>query len=55
MLVCPAVKPSQCFPHHIQLRLAVPFENSSIALTEHLGNKMIRNTARAQPCGERVP
>jgi hypothetical protein len=43
MLIRLAVQPSERFPHHIQLDLAIPLENAGITLTEHLCYEMIRN------------
>ena len=55
MFVGLSVEFRQCLPHHHQLPLTVTLENLGVALAEHLGDKVVRNPARAQPCSERVP
>src|SRR6516162_3236483 len=38
--------------HHGELGLAIPLKHVGVALPEHLGNKMIRNSASTKACGK---
>src|SRR5439155_10197757 len=49
-----AVELRERLPHHLQLRLAVEFQQGRIALTEHLGDDTVSDATRAQPRGERM-
>lgn len=54
MLVRLLAQLRQCFPHHVQLRLAVALEHLRVALPQHLRHEMIRHSPRAQPGCKRV-
>ena len=48
------VEPWERLPHHDQLGLAVPLEDASVALPQHLSNEMVCDCTRAQPSCERM-
>ena len=54
VFVSSTIQPVERFSHHIQLRLAVPLEHSSIALAKHLRDKVVGHATCAEPGGERV-
>ena len=54
MFVGSTIQPVESFSHHVQLRLAVPFEYVGVALPEHQGHKAVGYTSRTEPCRERV-
>ena len=55
MFVGAAVQLCKGFSHHVQLGLAVAFEDLCIALPQHESDEMVRNSACAEPAGEGVP
>jgi len=44
----------EIFPHHVQFGLAVPFENLRIALPQHLGHEIVRDSPCTEASGKRV-
>jgi hypothetical protein len=54
MFVGSTIQPVEGFSHHVKLGLTVPFENSGMALPEHLGNEVIGDTASTESRRERV-
>jgi hypothetical protein len=48
------IQPVERFSHHVQLRMAVPLEDSSITLAKHQCDEVVSYTTCAEPRRERV-
>jgi hypothetical protein len=49
-----AIQPVEGFSHHVQLRLAVPLEDTGIALPKHQRDEVVCHSSGAEPRRERV-
>jgi len=55
MFVRLPVESSKRLSHHVELGLAVTFKNLCVALSQHEGDKVVRDAASAESAGKGVP
>src|SRR6516165_2246706 len=54
VFVSPTIQSVEGLAHHVELGLAVPFENACVPLPEHQRDKVICHSARTEARGKRV-